>query len=98
MRVDPAKVRAIAGPRTVSKQVPSTPVRHLTKPLRELTQNDVDWTCGTAQESALDALKKAVKTTPVLRYCNLKEEVTLQCDASQFVLGAALLQHGQSVA
>ena len=37
-------------------------------------------------------------STPVLRYYNLQEEVTLQCDASQFGLGAALLQNGQPVA
>jgi len=36
--------------------------------------------------------------TPVLRYYNLKEEVTLQCDASQSGLGAALLQGGQPIA
>ena len=34
----------------------------------------------------------------VLRYYNLEEEVTLQCDASQFGLGAALLQNEQPVA
>lgn len=51
-----------------------------------------------AQGEALVALKKAVMTTPVLRYYNLEEEVTLQCDASQFGLGAALLQNGQPVA
>ena len=36
--------------------------------------------------------------TPVLRYYTLKEEVTLQCDASQCGLGAALMQNGQPVA
>ena len=36
--------------------------------------------------------------TPVLRYYNLEEEVTLQCDASQSGLGAALMQNGQPVA
>ena len=45
----------------------------------------------------MEALKKAVSSTPVLRYYNL-EEVTLQCDASQSGLGAALLQNGQPVA
>lgn len=70
----------------------------ITKPMRELTQNDVQWTWGTAQEASLEALKKAVMSTPVLRYYNLQEEVTLQCDASQFGLGAALLQNGQPVA
>ena len=53
----------------------------ITKPLRELTQNEVEWTWETAQEEALDSLKKAVVTTPVLQYYNLEEEVTLQCDA-----------------
>ena len=52
----------------------------------------------TAQQDALEALKRAVADTPVLRYYNLEEEVTLQCDASQFGLGAALLQNGQPVA
>ncbi len=33
-----------------------------------------------------------------MRYYNLKEDVTLQCDASQSGLGAALLQNGQPVA
>ena len=34
----------------------------------------------------------------MLRYYNLKEDVTIQCDASQRGLGAALLQGGQPVA
>ena len=47
---------------------------------------------------AFEDLKRSITTTPVLRYYNLKEEVTLQCDASQTGLGAALLQNGQPVA
>ena len=39
-----------------------------------------------------------VTRTPVLRYYNLKEEVTLQCNASQSGLGAVLMQNGQPVA
>jgi len=46
----------------------------------------------------LDTLKKAITTTPVLRYYNLQEEVTIQCDASQSGLGAAVTQNGQPVA
>ena len=42
-------------------------------------------------------LKKAVASTPVLRYYNLADEVTIQCDASQSGLGAALMQNGQPV-
>lgn len=47
---------------------------------------------------AFEKLKEMVTRTPVLRYYNLKEEVTLQCDASQSGLGASLMQNGQPVA
>ena len=47
---------------------------------------------------ALESLKDAVTGTPVLRYFNVKEDVTLQCDASQSGLGAALLQNRQPLA
>ena len=70
----------------------------LTTPLRDLTQKDTKWVWGDPQEQALEAVKKAVTSTPVLRYYNLQEEVTLQCDASQFGLGAAMMQKGQPVA
>ena len=36
--------------------------------------------------------------SPILRYYNLREKVTIQCDASQHGLGAVLLQGGQPVA
>ena len=36
--------------------------------------------------------------TPVLRYYNLSDEITLECDASQSGLEAALLKNGQPVA
>lgn len=37
-------------------------------------------------------------STPVLRYYNLQEEVTLECGSSQFGVGAALLHNKQPVA
>ena len=70
----------------------------ITKPLRELTQKDTVWVWGPAQQEALENLKMAVSSTPILRYYNVNEEVTLQCDASQTGLGASLLQNGQPVA
>ena len=110
--VDPAKVRAIkempapvdiAGiqrllglAQYLSKFLPH--LSDMTKPLRELTQKDVEWTWDQQQKQALDNLKRAVTNTPVLRYYNLDEEVTIQCDASQSGLGAALMQNGQPVA
>ena len=70
----------------------------LTKPLRDLTQKNTEWVWDHPQQEALRKLKSAVASTPILRYYNLQEEVTLQCDASQFGLGAAMMQNGQPVA
>ena len=112
LAVDPTKVRAIvemppptdvAGVRRflgivqyVSKFLPRLSER--TKPLRDLTQKETEWVWDQPQQAALDALKQAVASTPVLRYYSLQEEVTLQCDASQYGLGAAMMQNGQPVA
>ena len=112
LRVDPRKVREINEmPRPtdvaavqrlleltqyLAKCLPR--LSDMTKPLRELTSKDVDFQWDEPQQAVFDALKAAVTIIPVLRYYNLEEEVTLQCDASQSWLGAALMQNGQSVA
>ena len=59
----------------------------ITKPLRELTQKDIAWVWDHPQQEALEKLKQAAMSTPVLQYYNINEEVTLQCDASQSALG-----------
>ena len=69
----------------------------ITKPLRESSQKDSEWIWDYAQQDTLDTLKKAVAITPMLRYYNIREEATLQCDASQSSLGAAFMQKGQPV-
>ena len=108
LHVDQAKVRAISEmPAPTDKagvqrllglaQYLSKFLPHLsdiTKPLRDLTQANVQWVWRETQQAAFEALKRAVTTTPVLRYYNLEEEVTLHCDASQSGLGAAILQNG----
>ena len=70
----------------------------ITKPLRDLTRQDAEWIWDEPQQSAFERLKQAVSATPVLRYYNLKEDVTIQCDVSQLGLSAALRQGGQPVA
>ena len=111
LRVDQAKVKApLKMPAPTDKtgiqrllgmiQYLSKFLPHLsdmTKPLRDLTQQDVEWCWGDGQDSALKQIKEAVTRTPVLQYNNLEDEVTLQCDASQHGLGAVLLQKGQPV-
>ena len=108
LRPDPSKVRAIrkmpppenvAGIQRIlgmsqylSKFLPR--LSDITKPLRNLTHQDAEWIWDEPQQSAFECLKQAVSATPVLRYYNLKEDVTIQCDASQLGLGVALLQGG----
>ena len=112
LRVDPAKVKAIVEmpaptdktgvqrllvlAQYLSKLLPH--LSDLTKPLRELAQKEIEWCWGETQENPFQQLKEAVTRTPVLRYYNVKEPGTIQCDASQTGLGAALLQNGQPVA
>ena len=94
---DVAAVQRLLGlAQYLSKLLPH--LSDITKPLRELTRQDTAWEWGQAQQEALESLKSAVSNTPILRYYNVEEEVTLQCDASQSGLGAALLQNGQPVA
>ena len=111
LKIDPAKVKAIhempapADKAAVQRllglaQYLRNFLPHLsdiTKPLRELTQQDVEWTWDEQQQRALKVLKDAVTRTPILRYFNVNDDVTLQCDTSQSELGAALLQNGQPV-
>ena len=76
-------------------------VAHLSdvcKPLRDLTLNEAEWAWESPQQMAFDELKRCISSMPVLQCYNQCAEVTLQCDASQSGLGAALLQNGQSVA
>ena len=80
----------------LSKFLPRLP--DITTPLIDLTRQDAEWIWDEPQQSTFELLKQAVSATPVLRYYNLKEDVTIQCDASQRGLGAALLQGGQPVA
>ena len=68
------------------------------KPLRQLTEEEVVFTWQQQQEEALNTIKHLLTSSPVLKYYNVDEDVTLQCDASDKGLGAALLQGGQPVA
>ena len=53
---------------------------------------------GIQQQEAFDRVKRLVTSTPVLKFYNVTEEVTLHCDAFDKGLGVTLLQNGQPVA
>ena len=109
---DPAKVRAIVDMPTpdskkgverflgclqyLSRFLPQ--LSDVATPLRQLTEQSAIFTWQTQQDNAFKSLKQMITEAPVLKFCNVKEEATIQCDASEKGLGAVLLQSGQPVA
>ena len=68
------------------------------EPIRQLTRKNVPWNWSNTQERALEKMKILVSEAPVLCFYDHAKEITVQCDASQTGLGAALLQEGQPLA
>ncbi|KAJ8356687.1 hypothetical protein SKAU_G00194810 [Synaphobranchus kaupii] len=112
LRIDPGKVRAIREmPRPTDVKGVQRLVGmvnylskfyvHLTDDceiLRQLTHKDNIWEWTDIQEQAFQRLKDKIADTPVLQYYKQEDELTLQCDASETGLGAALTQGGKPVA
>ena len=70
----------------------------LTAPLLELLKKDIDliWNC--TYNATFEQVKEAVISDTTLRYFDPSLPVTIQVDASQVGLGAALLQNGKPIA
>lgn len=68
------------------------------QPLRNLTLTNAQFMWSEQHDKAFDEVKKLVANHPVLKYYDINDEVTIQCDASERGLGATLLQNGQPVA
>lgn len=68
------------------------------EPLHRLTDADVTWCWESSHQKAFENVKELISSSPVLRYYNVDDPVTVQCDASEHGLGAVLLQNGQPVA
>ena len=67
----------------------------LTAPLHELLKKDTDFTWNCTYNAAFQHVKEAVVSDTILRYFDPSLPMTIQVDASQVGLGAALLQtHG----
>ena len=69
----------------------------LTAPLRELTRKDSEFTWNESHTKAMRAIHVKLTNAPVLRYYDMAKSVTIQADASQTDLGAALMQDGQPI-
>ena len=112
LQPDPAKIEAIKempSPTDVTGvQLLNGFVNYLTKslpglsdvmePILQLTRKNVLWNWSNTQERALEKMKILVNEASVLCLYDHAKEITVQCDASQTGLGAALLQEGQPLA
>ena len=75
----------------------SSQLATLAAPLRELTKKEIAFVWGPEHDIVFQAVKQEISTMSVLRYFDLKADTTIQTNASQRGLGAALLQHGQPI-
>ncbi|XP_064629293.1 uncharacterized protein K02A2.6-like [Lineus longissimus] len=75
------------------------PIAELTLPLRDLIKNETEFTwCEDIHGKALEKIKDALSTPPVLAYFDPAKPTTIQCDVSMSGLGASLMQQGQPIA
>ena len=66
--------------------------------IRNLTCKKNEWKWTHEHDAAFKQIKEMATTSPLLKYYNPEDELTIQCDASEKGLGAAVLQKGQPVA
>lgn len=72
------------------------------EPLRDLikegNQKGFKWHFDPVHQQALEEIKQALTSDPVLQYYSLKVPIVISCDASQAGLGCVLLQNDRPVA
>lgn len=73
----------------LSKFLPSISTR--TESLRQLDKKGSEWHWNKNHLRDFNKIKEMITEAPVLKYFNPTKKITLQCDASQGGLGAALL-------
>ena len=70
-------------------------VSDVLEPIRHLTRKDTPKNWSSEQDQAFTNVPRLVTEAPVLCYYNPTQDLTIQCDASQSGLGAAILQNGK---
>ena len=70
----------------------------ITKPMRDLLKDDVDFSWDKPQAEALTKVKQIITAKPVLAFFDPKKPITLQVDASKHGLGATIMQDKKPVA
>lgn len=106
LEVDPAKVKAIEQipPPKGVKQVQSflqtcswyrryiPHFAEISRPLSNLTKKSSSWKWGQEEQAAFELLKKSLISPPVLKQVDETKPFVLRTDASNYALGAVLIQ------
>ena len=69
-----------------------------TETLRALTRKDTEWQWTPSHQASFESVKASISSECILTFFNPKKKTTIQVDASQKGLGAALIQDGKPVA
>ena len=73
-------------------------VTEVIHPLQNLLKKDVSWTWSESQEKAFQDVKKMIEADVKLAFYDPEKELALENDASEYGLGAVLMQGGRPVA
>src|SRR6266481_4793652 len=65
---------------------------NIAHPLYALTCKTQQWVWGSPEQEAFNALKKAITSAPILTFPSQSGRFHLECDASNFAMGAVLSQ------
>lgn len=65
---------------------------NIAKPLSDLTKKNAKWNWGEKQQEAFNTLKRMLTSPPILQQVNEELPFVLKTDASNYALGAVLLQ------
>ena len=65
----------------------------LVRPLSQLLKKESEWKWTPEHQEAFDAIKKSLQEAPVLALPDYGKPFHVVCDASQFAIGCALMQH-----
>ena len=112
LKPDPEKVKAIKSmPAPTNKKELQTvlgmitylakfapQLSEITKPMRDLLGEEIEFIWDAAQEDSLNKVKKIITDESMLAYFNPRKPITLQVDASKHGLGATLMQDQKPVA
>ncbi|KAF1334824.1 Pol protein, partial [Globisporangium splendens] len=65
----------------------------LVQPLTQLLKKDVEWKWSKDHETAFEEVKRSLREAPVLALPNHDKPFHVVCDASDYAIGCALMQH-----